>query len=202
MSFPAKKHLDHWLKKLVNAKLSKWRKQSVAQCWQYGFKWLKSTIWLPQQKRPAIFSSIQKWNLWPGENTMPCFFFLFFFSWGNFLPADFRLEFKDFFFGAGHDARYGDVLSTSLGFFTWFLVAWWLKSFLAGSQVMSVVAQMAELTFCQRFSPNPWVSFAPGYPGWLLVDPPAASRSVSLPNAWKNWRQRHPAPRNAVGFWI
>ena len=52
---PQKKHLDHWLKKLVNAKLSKWRKQSVAGCWQYGFKWLISTFWLPLFKKDLPF---------------------------------------------------------------------------------------------------------------------------------------------------
>ena len=56
---------------------------------------------------------------------MPCFFFFCFFSWGNFLPADLRLEFKDFFCSGRLAMMPGMEMysSTSLGFLTWF---WWL----------------------------------------------------------------------------
>ena len=148
--------------------------------------WPSLGCWVPvtlSLKGEAKWPSTIGDKVWSRIESPGChaFFFQIFFL-GKFSSCRSSTWIQGFFFGgAGHDVRYGDVLSTSLGFFTWF---WWLDEgqgkigilFLqvvfVGSQVGSVVPQMAELTFCQRFSPLGVVR--PGYPGWLLFGPPGS----------------------------
>ena len=147
---------------------------------------------------------VTNWITW-----MPWFFSEFF--W-NFLPADVRLEFKDFFLGGWPWCQvWRCTQKTSLGFFTWF---WWLdarprqdRNSLTSSRFCWVTGRICRCpdgwTHVLPSVFHPWVSFGFRVP-WLVVwwtpRKPQGASLCQTPERTGGRGTRHRG--TAVGCWI